>query len=425
MSRFPEVDFQLDVIRRGAVDLIRVEELKTRLERSRETGKPLRVKLGIDPTSPDVHLGHSVVIRKLRDFQDLGHQAVLILGDGTALVGDPTGRDSTRPPLTREKIEENVHGYLGQIGKILDVERAEIVRNGTWFHDMRFGDVLKLLARGTVARMLERDNFTDRIKAGKAIHVHELVYPLMQGWDSVMVRSDVELGGTDQLFNLMQGRQLQEEEGQAPQVILTMPIIDGLDGRKMSKSYQNHIGLQFSPKEIFGRTMSIPDALMRSWFTLLTRIPTSQIEEVLREGRNPRDAKVMLAKLIIEELHDATEAAREEQAFVSQFSKGEVPADAPTVVFASTGAPGSVDPADPAFKADVSRLHEKKIGFANFPAVIARLSGESSSAARQLMAQKAVDLNGTLVSDPKEIVWVHDGAVLRVGKRKYFRISIG
>ncbi|MFN0206881.1 MAG: tyrosine--tRNA ligase [Planctomycetota bacterium] len=423
MSKFPEVEAQLDVIRRGAVDLIRIEELRAKIVKSNQTGKPLRVKLGIDPTSPDVHLGHSVVIRKLRDFQDLGHLPVLILGDGTALVGDPTGRDTTRPPLTREKIDENVEGYLSQIGKILDLDRAEIVRNGKWFHEMQFSDVLKLLARGTVARMLERDNFTDRMKAGKAIHVHELIYPLMQGWDSVMVHADVELGGTDQLFNLMQGRQMQEEEGQAPQVILTTPILEGLDGRKMSKSYGNHIGLQFEPKEIFGKTMSIPDAQLRSWFTLVTRIPKSQIEELLKEGKNPRDAKIVLAKILIEELHTKETADHEAAAFEKQFSKREVPDDIPEIHLTLSPSDAGVDATNPAFKAELANWSAGKVGFNNFPAFVARLSGESNSNARQLMSQKAVDVDGELATDPKATIWLKNGSVLRVGKRKYFKIK--
>jgi tyrosyl-tRNA synthetase len=423
-SRFPDVEAQMAAIQRGAVDLVRPEELRARLARSRESGRPLRVKLGIDPTAREIHLGHSVVIRKLRDFQDLGHLAVLILGDGTALVGDPTGRDATRPALTREQIEENVAGYLSQIGKILDVGKAEIVRNGDWFHKMGFADVLRLLARGTVARMLERDNFTDRMKGGKAIHLHELLYPLMQGWDSVMVKADVELGGTDQLFNLMQGRQLQEEEGQAPQVILTTPILEGLDGRKMSKSYGNHIGLEFTPKEIFGRTMSIPDRLLRSWFTLLTRVEGARVDHWLSPGANPRDAKIELAKILIAELHGAEAAEREAEAFKTQFSKGEVPADAPTVVLAAGARDGAIDASSAAFRGDLSAVRDGKLGFGNFPQVIAQLSGETASAARQLMAQKAVDVDGEIASDPKAIVWLRDGSVLRVGKRRYFRIRV-
>lgn len=428
MTRFADVETQMAAITRGAVDLVRPEELRARLERSRATGTPLRVKLGIDPTSKDVHLGHSVVIRKLRDFQELGHRAVLILGDGTALVGDPTGRDATRPPLTREAIEENVHGYLTQIGKILDVGAAEIVRNGTWFHSMGFGDVLRLLARGTVARMLERDNFTDRVKAGKPIHLHELLYPLLQGWDSVMVRADVELGGTDQLFNLLQGRQLQEEEGQPPQVILTTPILEGLDGRKMSKSYGNHIGLSFEPKEVFGRTMAIPDRLLRPWFTLLTRVPEQDLDGWLAEGRNPRDAKVRLAKLLVTSLHGEEAAEREAAAFESQFSRGELPADIPVVTL-TTGAAVSavergVDATDPALRADLSQASRRAVGFGNFPRLVATIAGESASSVRQLMAQKAVEVAGRAVTDPKETVWLEDGAILRVGKRRYFKLRV-
>ncbi|HKE00850.1 MAG TPA: tyrosine--tRNA ligase [Planctomycetota bacterium] len=393
---FPPVAEQLERIRRGTVDLVREEELAARLERSRATDKPLRVKLGIDPTFRDVHLGHSVVLRKLRDFQDLGHQAVLILGDGTALVGDPTGRDATRPALTRDHIEENVKGYLEQISRIVDVERAEVIRNGRWFHVMGFADVLRLLARGTVARMIERDNFQERIRGGKAIHLHELLYPLMQGWDSVMVRADVELGGTDQLFNLMQGRQLQEEEGQPPQICVTTPLLEGLDGRKMSKSYGNHVGLTFDAKEVFGKTMSIPDAQLRPWLTLLTRVAPAEIDALLAPDRNPRDAKVELAKRLVAELHGPEAAGREAEAFSAQFSRGEVPVDMPTLELAATTP--------------------------NFPAVVAKAAGISASEVRRLMSQRAVTIDGEPLTEPDEPVAARDGATLKVGKRRWFRV---
>ncbi|MBI3821029.1 MAG: tyrosine--tRNA ligase [Planctomycetes bacterium] len=424
MPAFPEIEHQLDVIRRGVVDLIKIDELRVRLEKSRASGTPLRVKLGIDPTSPDVHLGHTVIIRKLKDFQDLGHQVVLILGDATAGVGDPSGRDATRPMLTREQIDQNAQGYLSQIGKIINIEKTEVRRNGEWFHAMQFTDVVRLLARGTVARMLERDNFTDRMKDGKAIHLHELLYPLMQGWDSVMVRADVELGGTDQLFNLMQGRQLQEDENQRPQIVMTMPILLGLDGRKMSKSYGNHIGVQFAAKEIFGRTMAMPDGELRAWFTLLTRIPNAQIDAMLAESKNPRDAKIALAKLLIEELHDKDAAAAEEANFIKQFSKGEIPEDIPIITLCADGRADALDITQPQFKADIASIKSGAVAFANFPALIAQLSGESSSNARQLMSQKAVELNGAPLHDPKSVVTVPTNSVLRVGKRKYFKIVI-
>lgn len=424
MSEFADIATQLARIQRGTVDLVSEAELRKKLERSRASGKGLRVKLGIDPTFRDVHFGHSVPIRKLADFQALGHLPVLILGDGTALVGDPTGRDSTRPPLTREQIEENVSGYMSQIGKILDLSRCEIVRNGQWFHGMGFADVLRLMARGTVARMIERDNFQERMKGGRPIHLHELLYPLMQGWDSVMVRADVELGGTDQLFNLMQGRVLQQEEGQEPQICITVPLIEGLDGRKMSKSYGNHIGLSFPAKEIFGKTMSIPDAQLRPWFTLLTRRPLEEVGALLAEGKNPRDAKVELAKALVAEVHGAPAAEAEATAFFSQFSKGEIPADAPTVNIAPSAREGSLDASAPALRADLSQIGSGKVGFANFPGFLAQISGESASAARQLMSQKAVDVDGALAADPKATIWLSDGCVLRVGKRRYFRISV-
>ncbi len=422
MARFPEVSEQLARLRRGVVDTLREEELAERLERSRATGEPLRVKLGIDPTFRDVHFGHSVVIRKLRDFQELGHRAVLILGDGTAMVGDPTGRDQTRPPLTQEQIDENVKGYLTQIGKILDVDEAEIVRNGTWFRAMGFADTLRLLGRGTVARMVERDNFQERMKAGRAIHLHELLYPLMQGWDSVMVHADVELGGTDQLFNLMQGRQLQQEEGQAPQVCITVPLLEGLDGRKMSKTYGNHIGLAFSAKEIFGKTMSIPDAQMRAWFTSVTRVAPAEIDALLAEGAHPRDAKVRLAKALVATIHGSAAAQQEAEDFASQFARGEIPEEIPEVEIARSG--GSLDLASDALRADLSALDAGRVGFGNLAGVLALWTGESTSSARQLMAQKAVEIDGEAASDPRAVHWLRDGSVVRVGKRRWFRVRV-
>jgi tyrosyl-tRNA synthetase len=331
MTDFASIDEQLADVLRGAEDIIDEDELRQRLRKASDTGVPLRVKLGIDPSSPDIHLGHTVVLRRLAAFQRNGHQAVLIIGDYTAMVGDPSGKNKTRPQLTPDEVEANAKTYLDQVGKIIDLERTEIVRNGDWFSKMSFLDVLQLCGRSTVARMLERDDFTKRYDAKQPISIHEFLYPLMQGWDSVQVRADVELGGTDQLFNLLMGRRLQEQEGQAPQVCITSPIIPGLDGeQKMSKSLGNAIGVSEPPGEMFGKTMSIPDELMRPWFTLLTRESDDRIDEICDPERtHPRDAKLALARLITQELHGPEAAGAAQENFNATFSRGLLPDDIP------------------------------------------------------------------------------------------------
>src|SRR4051812_42594481 len=292
------VEEQLAAIRRGVEQIVPEDELRKKLDRSLATGKPLRIKLGIDPTGFDVHLGHTVVLRKLRQFQDLGHQVVLIIGTATAAVGDPSGRDKSREALTPEQIEKNAETYLTQIGRVIDVSRAEVVRNGDWFNRFGFADMLRLLGQMTMQRMLERDDFTKRVKEGTPIYLHECLYPLMQGHDSVEVRADVELGGTEQLFNLMVGRDLQRAAGQEPQVCLTMPILRGLDGvKKMGKSLGNYVGVGEPAREQFGKTMSIPDSLLREWFELLTDRSPDDIEQKL--AGHPMEAKKTLAKDIV------------------------------------------------------------------------------------------------------------------------------
>ncbi|MDH5641435.1 MAG: tyrosine--tRNA ligase [Nitrospira sp.] len=333
MTHFKPVDEQLADVLRGAVDVIDEQELHKLLRSSADKQKPLRVKLGIDPSSPDIHLGHTVVLRKLRAFQDHGHQAVLIIGDYTAMVGDPSGKNKTRPQLGPDEVEAHAQTYLAQAGKVLDMDRAEIRHNGEWFSKMSFLDVLKLCSRSTVARMLERDDFAKRFKSEAPISIHEFLYPLMQGWDSVNVKADIELGGTDQLFNLLVGRRLLEQEGKAPQVCLTTPIIAGLDGsQKMSKSLGNAIGVNEAPEQMFGQTMSIPDQLMESWFTNLTREPESKIKELCDPDRtHPRDAKMALAHLITQQFHGPEAAAAAQQAFVSVIQQKSLPEDIPEV----------------------------------------------------------------------------------------------
>jgi tyrosyl-tRNA synthetase len=308
---FPPVEEQLAVILRGTAQVETEQELRKKLERSHATGKPLRVKLGIDPTGFDVHLGHTVVLRKLRQFQDLGHTAVLIIGTATAAVGDPSGRDKSRENLTPEQIEKNAKTYLEQIAKVVDVAKAEVRPNGEWFARFGFAEILRLLAQITIQRMIERDDFSKRIKAGTPIHLHECLYPLMQGWDSVEIRADVELGGTEQLYNLMVGRDLQRNAGQEPQICLTLPILRGTDGeKKMGKSVGNYIGLNEPPKEMFGKTMRIPDGLMKEWFTLLTDRTHEEVNTII--ARDPNEAKKTLAMDIVRFYHGdgVTQATR-------------------------------------------------------------------------------------------------------------------
>jgi tyrosyl-tRNA synthetase len=317
---FPSLDEQLAVLRRGTAQIVTEEELASKVERSIQTGKPLRVKFGIDPTAVDVHLGHTVPLRKMRQFQDLGHLAVIIIGNYTALVGDPSGRDETRARLTAEQVEANAKTYLEQVGKVVD-----------WFAPMHFTDVMDLTSRITVMQLLEREDFSNRVKEEKPIYLHECLYPVMQGWDSVQVRADVELGGTDQLFNLMVGRDFQRQEGQEPQIALTMPILVGTDGtRRMGKSLGNYVGLAETPDEMFGKIMSIPDTAMRSYFELLTDVPENEIAALLASD-DPKATKVRLAKTILADYHGtaASESAAEE--FDRRFARRELPSDIPEV----------------------------------------------------------------------------------------------
>ncbi|MCC7510579.1 MAG: tyrosine--tRNA ligase [Planctomycetes bacterium] len=408
MPHFAPIADQLKDLLRGVADCIDEAELRLRLRKSLECGKPLRVKLGIDPSSPDIHLGHTVVLRKLRAFQAHGHHAVLIIGDYTAMVGDPSGRNKTRPQLSIEQVERNALTYIAQAAKILDMKQTEVVRNGEWFHGMEFLDVLKLSARTTVSQMLERDDFTKRFDAEQPISLHEFLYPLMQGWDSVQVRADVELGGTDQLFNLLMGRRLQEQEGMAPQVCITTPIIPGLDGeQKMSKSLGNAIGVTLEANDMFGKVMSIPDALMPPWYTLLTREPEEKISRLCDPARtHPREAKLALAHLITQEMHGVESAAAAQQAFESTFSKGELPADMPESTVELTD--GSI-----AAWALIKQVH-----------------GGSGGDARRLATQGGAKLilasgQEQTLNDPNATLTAADlqGRVLKVGKRHFYRLK--
>lgn len=330
-SLSPGVSHALSVIGRGADDILVATELEEKLVRSEQTGVPLRVKLGLDPTAPDLHLGHTVVLNKLRQFQDLGHQVIFLIGDFTALIGDPTGRNATRPPLTAEDIAANAKTYFEQASLVLDPEKTDIRRNSEWCEPLGATGMIRLAAQSTVARMLERDDFTKRHKSGSPISVHEFLYPLMQGYDSVALKADVELGGTDQTFNLLMGRELQRNAGQSPQCVVTMPLLEGLDGvEKMSKSKGNTVGITDAPEDMFGKLMSISDTLMWRYYLLLSRRSLLEIEALQAEaqaGRNPRDIKVDLALELVERFHSRSAALAALASFEARFKQGEAPSD--------------------------------------------------------------------------------------------------
>jgi tyrosyl-tRNA synthetase len=327
MSTFASVDEQLTYLKKGSAETIREADLRAKLEKSRATGKPLRVKLGMDPTAPDLHLGHTVVLRKLKHFQDLGHTAIFLIGDFTGMIGDPTGRSVTRPPLTREQIEQNAETYKAQVFKILDPQKTVIDFNRRWMGAFTADDFVRLMAKYTVSQLLEREDFHKRFKDEKPISVHELLYPLVQGYDSVALEADVELGGTDQKFNLLVGRELQRAYGQESQVVLTTPILEGLDGvQKMSKSLGNAIGINESPLEMYGKIMSISDEMMWKYYELLTDVQVAEIEKMKREA-HPMQAKKELARRIVADFHSSEAAAKAGEDWAKQFQKDEVPED--------------------------------------------------------------------------------------------------
>jgi tyrosyl-tRNA synthetase len=394
---------QLALIRRGVDQIVPEDELRQRLERSLKTGQPLRVKYGIDPTGIDVHLGHTVPLRKLRLFQGLGHQAVLIIGNYTALVGDPSGRDETRARLTPEKVEANARDYLKQVSKVVDIERTEVRHNGDWFSRLHFLDVLGLMTKITMQRMLERDDFTKRLKEQKPIYLHECLYPLMQGQDSVEIRADVELGGSEQLFSLMVGRDLQREAGQEPQICVTTPILRGTDGaRRMGKSLGNYIGVGEPAYDMFAKVMSIPDDLLREWFDLLTDRPQDEVARLLSD---PMAAKQTLGKDIVKFYHDEAEADAAAAEWTKRFSKREDPTEIPeAAVPQSELAGGSL----PAYKL----------------LVLAGLA-KSGNEARRLVQNGGVTIgpDKEKVTDPMANVVVTAGLILRVGARRVVRIK--
>ncbi|MDX1420192.1 MAG: tyrosine--tRNA ligase [Rubricoccaceae bacterium] len=405
MPALPPLEDQLRQIRRGVADILPEDALVEKLTRAVQANRPLTVKLGVDPTRPDLHLGHAVVLRKLRQFQDLGHRAVLIIGDFTAAIGDPSGKSKTRPPLSDDEIADYAETYIAQAEAVLDTdpERLRIVRNSEWLRPMAFADVIRLAGQTTVARMLERDDFSKRYAAGQPISLHEFLYPLAQAQDSVHLAADVELGGTDQTFNLLMGRALMEAAGQEPQVCLTLPILEGTDGvQKMSKSLDNYIGLTEAPEEMYGKTLSIPDALIGRYVELATDVPTEELPRWRAYAADdPRNAKHDLALAIVRMYHgeDAARAARAH--FEKTVVQGDVPEDLPEIA-PETGS------------GEVGLLELIRLaGFAS-----------SNSEARRLVQQGAVTLDGEKAEDPARIVRLDEAApfVLKVGKRRYARV---
>ena len=399
---FPPLNEQMDWIRRGAVDLVSEEELAKKIERSGREKKPLVVKLGADPSTPDLHIGHGVVLRKLRAFQDLGHQATLIIGDFTAMIGDPSGRQKTRPMLTTEQTSQNADTYIEQVTKILDGSTLKVLKNSSWLSPMTFSDVIKLAASYTVSQMLERNDFHERFNAELPISLHEFLYPLAQGMDSVAIKSDVEMGGTDQKFNLLVGRELQRHFGSEPQCILTMPLLEGTDGeRKMSKSYGNSINFSDTPDDMFGKTMSIPDAMIYRYFELATSVPDlAEIKNQLADPKtNPRDLKVRLGQEIVRSFYGDKPAEDAYEKFRTMFVKKEVPDDIEEVSLSSSGPISLVD------------------------FIVDQKLAASKGEARRLIDGGGVSLDGEKVTDSKATFSsTAEGVILKVGKRKFLKV---
>lgn len=402
-----DVEKQMQVLQRGPAEIILPEDLEAKLRRSLKENRPLRVKLGLDPTAPDIHLGHTVVLHKLQQFQKLGHQVILLIGDFTGRIGDPTGKNETRRQMTPEEIQTNARTYQEQIFKILDPRKTEIVFNSRWLAPLTFAQVIELASKYTVARMLEREDFSERFKNGRPISIHEFFYPLMQAYDSVALHSDVELGGTDQRFNLLMGRMLQREYGQEPQVAIMMPILEGLDGvQKMSKSLGNYVGINEPPGEMYGKLMSLPDNLMLRYLELVTPLAPEEVENIrqgLEKGNlHPRDTKMYLARTVVTQYHGEEAARVAEAAFVRVFRQREVPEEIPEV-----GAPESWRGLE-------------KVGVARLLADTGLAA--STSEARRLMAQGGVRINGERVTDPQSEVEPLPGTIIQVGRRKFARL---
>ncbi len=391
---------QLEIIKRGASGIITEGELLSKLTHSEAKGRPLRVKAGFDPTAPDLHLGHTVLIQKLKHFQDLGHHVLLLIGDFTGMIGDPSGKSETRPPLTREQVVKNASTYTSQVFKILDKSKTEVVFNSEWMERLTSGDLIGLMSKYTVARMLERDDFQKRYQEGRPIAIHEFLYPLIQGYDSVVLKADVELGGSDQLFNLLVGRELQRDMGQEPQAVLTMPLLEGTDGvQKMSKSYGNYIGITDPPSEIFGKVMSVSDELMMRYYELLSGVPAKRLAEIKAGAVHPKEAKEALATELTERFWGAEEAEKAHEGFKALFARKETPDVIDEVVVHAEG---------------------ESVWLARL--IVDAGLAKSTSEAGRLIEQGGVKVDGQKVTDRKHEVPAKSGLLLQVGKRFFRKI---
>jgi tyrosyl-tRNA synthetase len=396
------IEEQLALYGRGADEILRLDELRERLEK----GKPLKIKAGFDPTAPDLHLGHTVLLNKMRQFQDYGHEVTFLIGDFTGRIGDPSGRNITRPPLDDEQIRQNAQSYTDQVFKVLDAEATRIRFNSEWFGPMSASDMIRLASRQTLARMLERDDFSKRYAGQQPIALHELLYPLVQGYDSVALECDVELGGTDQKFNLLMGRELQKAHGQPPQIVLTVPLLEGLDGvQKMSKSLGNYVGIDDAANDMFGKIMSIPDSIMWRYFDLLSLRSNADIESLkqsVETGTNPRDVKYELAKEIVERFHDAAAATAAQHAFVQRFQQGQLPEDLATTPLqvGSDGRP-----------------------IANIMVDVGLTTTTSDS--HRMIKQGAVRIDGEKIADGRKLLSAGATVIIQVGKRRVARIELG
>jgi tyrosyl-tRNA synthetase len=394
---------QINLLKRGAIEIFTEAELAQKLAVSAATGRKLRIKLGLDPTSPDIHLGHTVVLRKMRQFQDLGHKAVLIIGDYTARIGDPTGQNSTRPILSPEQIEKNAETYFEQAGKILDTsaEKLEVRYNSEWLEKLTLMELIQIAAKKTVAQMLQRDTFKKRLQADVDVYTHEFLYPLMQGYDSVIIKSDVELGGTDQTFNNLVGRDIQKAYDQQPQIVITMPILVGLDGKeKMSKSKGNYIGVTNEPNDMFGKVMSISDDMMGNYFTLLTDLPVERIAQLVDPGKtHPKEAKVLLGKMIVSQFYGEAAADAAAAEFEKVFARGQLPEEITEVEI-------------PAGPISAGKL------------LLACKLVSTGGEAKRMIKQSAASIDGEKLTDPNAEITPKEGAVIRVGKLRFARLKV-
>ncbi len=424
MAKFPDVDHQLEYLKKGAYEIIREAELRERLEQARQSGKPLRVKAGFDPTAPDLHLGHTVLIRKLKHFQDMGHTVIFLIGDGTGLIGDPTGRNTTRPPLSREEIDRNAETYKAQVFKLLDPKKTEVRFNSEWLLHLDFEKFIRLLAQFTVSQMLEREEFHKRFDEEKPISMHELLYPIAQAYDSVMLQADVELGGTDQKFNLLLGRELQRAYGQPSQIALTTPILEGLDGvQKMSKSLGNYVGITEAPLEMYGKLMSISDPLMWRYYELLTDVSVAEIEKMKRDvgagQAHPMKLKKELARRIVADFHGAAAATRAGEDWARQFQRDEVPEEIEQVVVKYAVVIGP----DPEEAGPYQRLDSPPLGAGDEVLIrldkLLRETGlvSSRTEAERKIKEKAVRINDTVMLGPVFSQHIPASLTVRVGRR--------